>query len=418
MERPKLLEQYFRRRKDKEPTVPNEISDRNVFILGAGFSASAGAPVINDFLDVSREIFDNPDSALDDAEKELFRQVFEFKKRVAQAREKFRIDLDNIEPLFGLIEMSHGLEKRKDARDAMVYVIAKTLQLAIAKNQQRQSVRVSLAPGFENTRPAWAESVPRENANVVCPDIYTHFGLLLSGKYDAPNKSRSNVVITFNYDLILDDALCRIGVEPIYGLPDCDVDGIPPQEGGVSVLKLHGSTNWAICPRCRKVHIAGVKFTGDPAAFRARPCARCHKPGLHLLLVPPSWDKSEYRVTMRPVWKQAVDALKTANRICVIGYSMPETDTFFKFLLTLGLAENHQLYRFVLVDKLDIRLAGDLSSEPEPTINIEARYKDMFETLFVKRRFEFSGDGFAGFLPNLGSAMGRAETIRAHGLIG
>ena len=118
--------------------MPNDISDRNVFILGAGFSKSAGAPLIDEFMDVSREIFDDPDSALDNAEKEHFRQVFEFKKRVAQSREKFRIDLDNIEQLFGLIEMSHRLEQEKDVRDAMVYVIAKTLQLAIAKTEQRR----------------------------------------------------------------------------------------------------------------------------------------------------------------------------------------------------------------------------------------------------------------------------------------
>jgi hypothetical protein len=120
---------------------------------------------------------------------------------------------------------------------------------------------------------------------------------------------------------------------------------------------------------------------------------------------------------MRPVWNQAVNALKTANRICVIGYSMPETDTFFKFLLALGLAENHQLYRFVLVDLLTNRsLAGDFSSEPEPANNIEARYKAMFETTFVKRRFKFFAEGFAGFLLNIGSAMGRAETIATNGI--
>jgi NAD-dependent SIR2 family protein deacetylase len=45
--------------------VPSEISDRNVFILGAGFSAEAGAPVIRNFLDVSRELFDDPDSGLE-----------------------------------------------------------------------------------------------------------------------------------------------------------------------------------------------------------------------------------------------------------------------------------------------------------------------------------------------------------------
>jgi hypothetical protein len=401
-----------------ESTVPGEVSDRNVFILGAGFSKSAGAPLIDEFLDVSREIFDDPDSGLDHAEKKLFAQVFEFKKRVAQSREKFRIDLDNIEQLFGLIEMSHRLEREEDVRNAMVYVIAKTLQLAIAKTRQRQAVRVSAATGFYSTNFSWADRVPRENPNVLTPDIYSHFALLLSGLYDPPNKSRSNVVITFNYDLVLDDALRGIGVEPLYGLPDCALDelAVPPGTG-VSVLKLHGSTNWAICPQCNKVHVLGVKFTGDPEAFRTRPCAKCGKPGLNLLLVPPSWDKSEYRETMRPVWNQAVNALKTAKRICVIGYSMPETDTFFKFLLALGLAENHQLYRFVLVDKINRSLAGEAPPEPEPSTVIEARYKAMFETLFVKRRFKFFGDGSSNFLLSVGSAMGRAETISAHGIV-
>jgi len=398
--------------------VPPEISDRNVFILGAGFSKSAGAPLIDEFLDISREIFDDPESGLDDTEKKLFAQVFEFKKRVAQSREKFRIDLDNIEQLFGLIEMSHRLEQENDVRDAMVYVIAKTLQLAIAKTDRRPAVRVSSASAFgKNTSLAWAEGLPRENVNVLTPDIYTHFALLLSGKYDPPNKARSNTVITFNYDLILDEALRRVGVEPLYGLPDCSSDGLPAQQGmGVSVLKLHGSTNWAICPQCNKVHVlSGAKFTGDPVGFRTRPCTECGKQNLHLLLVPPSWDKSEYREVMRPVWKQAVNELKRANRICVIGYSMPETDTFFKFLLALGLAENNQLYRFVLVDLIKKSLAGHLLSEPEPTTNIEARYKAMFETLFVKRRFDFFDRGFADFLSNIGSAMRRAETIEALG---
>lgn len=395
--------------------MPTEVSDRNVFILGAGFSASAGAPLVNDFLDVSREIFDNPGQDLDETERKLFGQVFEFKIRVAQSREKFVIDLDNIEQLFGLIEMSHRLERKTDVRDAMVYVIAKTLQLAIAKNQRKPVARIGPAPGYEKSNPSWFQSLPHESPTVALPDIYTHFALLLSGKYDVPNKSRSNTVITFNYDLILDDALRRVGVEPMYGLPNTDSEEAAPQpENGVSLLKLHGSTNWAICSKCKKVHVAGSKFTGDPSGFRAKPCTKCRKPGLRLLLVPPSWDKSEYSGTMRPVWQEAVNALKTANRICVIGYSMPETDTFFKYLLTLGLAENHQLYRFILVDKSPQQFVGDLT-ESEPTVNIEARYRSMFEKLFVRRRFEFFGNGFTNFLANIGFTMGRAETVAIYG---
>ncbi len=121
-------------------------------------------------------------------------------------------------------------------------------------------------------------------------------------------------------------------------------------------------------------------------------CSKCQRAGLRLLLVPPSWDKSEYSQIMRPVWKKAVEALKTATRICVIGYSMPETDAFFKFLLALGLAENDRLYKLIVVDWIPSGITGPRES------TIEARWKEMLEGVFVGRRFEFFPGGFAKFV--------------------
>lgn len=95
---------------------------------------------------------------------------------------------------------------------------------------------------------------------------------------------------------------------------------------------------------------------------------------------------------MQPVWKKAVEAIKTATRICVIGYSMPETDAFFKFLLALGLAENDRLYKLIVVDLMRNTLSG-----PEDN-TIKARWENMLEGVFVGRRFEFSPQGFAGFI--------------------
>jgi hypothetical protein len=95
---------------------------------------------------------------------------------------------------------------------------------------------------------------------------------------------------------------------------------------------------------------------------------------------------------MQPVWKKAVDALKTATRIIVIGYSMPESDAFFKFLLTLGLAENDRLNKLIVVDWL----AGRAPQPQERTIDV--RWKEMLEDVFVGRRFEFFKDGAANFL--------------------
>src|SRR6185312_10135630 len=77
--------------------MPNDIKDRNVFILGAGFSCAAGAPLVNNFLDLARELYDDPTSDLDDGEREIFGRVFEFRQAMSRAREKMTIDLDNIE---------------------------------------------------------------------------------------------------------------------------------------------------------------------------------------------------------------------------------------------------------------------------------------------------------------------------------
>jgi len=77
--------------------MADTITDRNVYILGAGASAHAGAPLIKNFLDYSRELFDQPFSGLEDFEKKHFQTVFDFRSAMAQAREKIQLDLDDIE---------------------------------------------------------------------------------------------------------------------------------------------------------------------------------------------------------------------------------------------------------------------------------------------------------------------------------
>src|SRR6266404_7513487 len=202
--------------------MTGDIQDHNVYILGAGFSRDAGAPLIHDFLDRAREFFDDPDSALDPQERQQFEQVFKFKREVARAREKFRIDLDNIEQLFGLVEMSQRLgSSLPETRDATVYLIAKTLQLALMDTSKRPQVRVGLAPGSVGSFIGYVRR-GQSGGDVFDTDIYTHFALLLAGKYDDQRKVgfRSNTVITFNYDLVVDDALARVGAKPGYELAD------------------------------------------------------------------------------------------------------------------------------------------------------------------------------------------------------
>jgi hypothetical protein len=372
--------------------MPENNLDHNVYILGAGFSRDAGAPLIHDFLDRAREFYADPDMPLDAVERQHFEKVFKFKREITKAREKFRIDLDNIEQLFGLVEMSQRLgDESQETRDAMVYLIAKTLELAVKDTSRRPPVKFGWSTGSLPPFTSYVRQSPSAG-NLFETDIYTHFALLLSGTYDDQHKleSRCSTVITFNYDLILDDALTRVGARAGYQLESVVAEESPATQVVVPVLKLHGSTNWAIC-RCKQIYVLGQKATVNPGAFRNLKCSKCGGENLRLLLVPPSWDKSEYSEIMRPVWKKAVDAIKTATRICVIGYSMPETDAFFKFLLALGLAENDRLYKLIVVDRLQ-------GPSPQTNNPIDQRWKEMLETVFVGRRFEFFAHGFAQFI--------------------
>ena len=121
-----------------------EPTDRNVYILGAGFSAPAGAPLIYSFLERSREFLNNPPAALNNDGLAHFKRVFEFKEKIAKAREKMSVDLDDIEELFGLVEMSCRLGSASvEARNSMIYVIAKTLELCTTPRKPRGRI------GFE-----------------------------------------------------------------------------------------------------------------------------------------------------------------------------------------------------------------------------------------------------------------------------
>lgn len=382
-----------------------EIVNRNVFILGAGFSVGAGAPIVHNFLDRARELYDDPASELTPDERRHFHNVFEFRRKMAQSREKINIDLDDIEQLFGLVEMSLRLgDVSQDTRYSTVYLIAKTLELA-TKGFRRNNIvfPVGGLTSLPELADTWTPPTDSTNQPTRISDVYSFFANLVQGKMDDPEKRRArrDTVITFNYDLVLDDAIWRTGGSPLYHLPTSLLDAPEaPEPGSVNVLKLHGSTNWGICVSCMKsILVLRGKVTESPREFQNMKCKLCGKAAFQPLLVPPSWDKSEYNEVMKPIWKVAVDELKAATRIIIVGYSMPETDAFFKYLLTLALSENHQLYKLIVVD---------LGSK------VNAKFSKLLVPLFRERRYHYEPGGLLNFLIELNTYrkhLERAEAI-------
>ena len=364
---------------------------KNVFILGAGFSADSGAPVMGDFLQRAKQLREDPHSGLSESDRGAFGRVFEFLHELRVAQAKMALDLENIEHLFSLAEMEleFGSGGRGDFRQDLIFLILQTLE---------RSIGTSLPRGC---RIVVAEDGGRRIANV-----QTNYGELfaahasrrwLAGSHGMPLDGHcQDTIITMNYDCFLDDALVRLSVKPDYGIMDATYpEEIATLPFRIGLLKLHGSANWL---RCTASCTARVLILGGGPAARlgypyGDPCPLCGQPR-EPLIVPPTWAKAGHREMLDPVWGRALRALQEAGRIFIIGYSMPDTDTFFQYMLGLALAKNEGINEVIVVNT---------------NRHVLDKYGRLFQQHFRERRLVPENKSSFNFItaPGFANALGR-----------
>jgi len=306
------------------------IMAENLFILGAGTSFDAGAPLMSGFLDKAYELHIGGEV---NSYKKQFEDVFKLLAELRLVYANSHLDLNNIESLFGAIEMGRIIntlgirsdESIEEARRALVKLIVTTLEGSIVYLRD-------------------------EGRHVMPPRTYMQFVKLIQEKL--PNTS----IITFNYDVALDYALSFNGINFDY----CTLPESSPN--GMKLMKLHGSVNWALCKECEAIipiHAAsgfqqtisvnrssGIRtnFSEKIGQHEHESCngngglrSRCYEVPV---IVPPTWNKKDYHGNLTNVWRQAAIELNEARNIYIIGYSLPESDSFFRYLFALGTLNN------------------------------------------------------------------------------
>jgi len=333
---------------------------RNVYILGAGFSAEAGAPTVANFFRRSMELYKNPGSSLGDEGREIYKHIFDYRSSLEVAEYKVRIDPENIEDLFGLAEMASQLNdpNAEAARKNLIYVILRTLELTTA-GTPASGVDIAVRSGTSRK-------------NIYVPwslyDLFVQTAARRWLPFPAGGIAQ-DAIISLNYDLLVERAMEKPPPQellryrglptrrllPLYGLPDetqypegQSSNGDPPCR--LRLFKLHGSANWAICPTCKdhRVKVLGVEESSITAAPGS--CDECGKDMMGRLIVPPAWNKEEYLPALKSVWAGAAEAPSRAQRIWIFGYSMPDVDKFFRYLLAIALQRNHDLDEVVIVN--------------------------------------------------------------------
>jgi hypothetical protein len=330
----------------------------NLYILGAGSSVDSGVPIMNNFIDKAEDLLN----------EKRFRdnikvgKLFETIRSLSSILAKSNIDLNNIESILGILEMSELLHYSQNSvpfisiKDDYIELISETIELSM-KYDINDSKYIT----------------PQGSYQTFINNI--------------KNRLDKSAIITFNYDLGVDVSLHNAGIPYEYYLADGDKS--------FPLLKLHGSINW-FEKADKKIAAYDLntffRFNSYPPNFggsETRPgnlsfvdFVKKSYSNIHTkpipFIVPPTWNKTMYHRSISNVWRKASECLSNAINIYVIGYSLPESDSFFRFLFSLGTNNTNRVRKFWVVN---------------PDSSVETRFRDLLGPQMLDR-FKFFQDHF------------------------
>ena len=360
---------------------------KTVFILGAGASQAAGAPLMFDFMDRASRIQRRGESGW---AKDSFACVNDARKKLQVAYAKSSVDLDNIENLFSTFEMASLIGRLSDLPREVVEGLPGHLRFMIMRSLEK----TILYPINGDAR------------IIAVPKYYDAFAQLIV-ELSKMRDVGPIAVINFNYDLCLDYALGLAGKTPYYSLESHE-----PQHDSIHLMKVHGSLNWSKTAASPGFEISRLK-TLDMKTYWDR--LGLDKPAerpidtmelmfgpdrwgekLHPvpLIVPPTWNKGWYQEMLKPVWKAASAALSSAENVFVIGYSLPPADQFFRSFYSLSTISDSIIERFWLFD-------------PSPNPAVAERFKSLLGPAILGRdRFRHEQMKFPGAIKKIADQFG------------
>lgn len=144
-----------------------------------------------------------------------------------------------------------------------------------------------------------------------------------------------DVVLNFNYDILMDNALFSLGkmIDSGYCLSFFKVNQneqwTNPNESSseISLIKLHGSLNWIRCGFCGSLLLYQYRKQTMLGAYTFE-CPRCAatQPYAVRLMVPPIQSKEYGDKDISYLWIKADQMLRDFSKVVCIGYSFPLSD--------------------------------------------------------------------------------------------
>ena len=181
--------------------------EKVVYLLGAGFSAPLGLPVMSTFLIKSKDAF-----AQDPEKYAHFSKVFETIKDMNACKSYFEADLFNIEEILSILEMQEGVEASSVTRSFTQYI-------KDVVQHYTPRPRPPTVPPNDNTKGiSWHNEIfGTDTWSTYGAFVANLFGVQANITWQNPNDSgyirfmraqkqvADYSVITLNYDSVLED---------------------------------------------------------------------------------------------------------------------------------------------------------------------------------------------------------------------
>ena len=335
---------------------------------------------MSDFLDVASNLLRS-----DKVEEKRveFERVFAAIGGLQVVHSKAQLDLNNIESIFTVLELGRIIQRVPglsvgqipEAIAALKELIVKTLEVTM--------------------------EFPITDNRIGVPKPYDEFASLLTYLREDAFPKQTAAVISFNYDIAADMAMHRANLGPDYV-----IEKPPNKHPHVPLLKLHGSLNWATektpTRKIRPLHLMHYlqhyhanwrvknSLTSIPIGSQLVEYFDKHesiKVDPEPVIVPPSWNKADYHAALSNVWASAAQHLSEATHIYIIGYSLPETDSFFRHLYALGSVGTTPLRKIAVFN-------------PDTTGVIDRRFKDLLGP-GATARYEYHAKTFEEAISNI-----------------
>lgn len=339
--------------------------EKEVFILGAGFSYPANLPLQKNLIgDISK----NKNMSLL-KEQEIFEKFLvnflDLDENDEENRSKIKDEIDkvidqiDIEDIFTIFDRAYKNEEyfHKYSWNELHHIRMSLIKLIIDLIDTRLSDFQSFKIIYENFIKYICENY--KSASIILLNWDTLLEKLIKEVCD---------------DIKIDYCFYTYSLDDEHHIPHINLKS--KNEKNLKIIKPHGSINWLLCQNCQRMYVDDkeVKSIGKETE---KVCPNCQKyselyVNLDNFIITPTIVKKFDNLHLKYIWNNALIEIQEAKKITFIGYSFPKADYEFLYLVKKAFSKDKQ------VAVVDVEIAQD---------SIKKRY----ETIFSDVEFNFNG---------------------------